>query len=169
MKKILFLSLLPFLLTCESDDICGDAIPTTPRAIIRFYNINDPDNTKQVRNLTVVGVGRTDSIVFNSTTDSIVLPLKQGPANVELNNKLLLNKDSEYDIDTNTGTNSNPDTINLINLPKLKYVSRACGYRSIYEVKEFTISSDDDNWMYNYQIMNTTIDDETEAHIRVYH
>jgi hypothetical protein len=169
MKKILFLTILPFLLTCESDDICADATSTTPRAIIRFYNINDPDNTKQVRNLTVVGLGKTDSLVYNTSTDSIILPLKQGPEDIYLTTSFLLKKDTDYDIDTNAGNFSNTDTINLINLPKLKYVSRACGYRLIYEENEISISNDNDNWMYNYQIMNTTIDDETEAHIRIYH
>ena len=77
MKKILLLTIIPFLLTCESDDICADATSTTPRAIIRFYNINDPENTKQVRNLTVVGVDKTDSLVYNTSTDSIILPFSK--------------------------------------------------------------------------------------------
>ena len=48
--------LLLTLLYCESDDICPETTPTTPRIIITFYDINNPDEKKTVESLAVYAI-----------------------------------------------------------------------------------------------------------------
>ena len=81
MKKFSVLAILIILtgLSCERDDICSENTPTTPSLVIRFYNVDDQEQTKQVRLLTVNGIDSEgnllDDIVSSISTDSIVLPL----------------------------------------------------------------------------------------------
>ena len=47
MKKIIALLLLCFVITnCEKDDICSADTGTTPKLILRFYDIADEEETK---------------------------------------------------------------------------------------------------------------------------
>ena len=36
---------------CESDDICPESTLTTPRMIITFYDVNNPEVRKKVESL----------------------------------------------------------------------------------------------------------------------
>ena len=38
---------------CESDDICPESTLTTPRMIITFYDVNNPEERKNVESLGV--------------------------------------------------------------------------------------------------------------------
>ena len=74
MKKYIFhiFILLVAFSSCEKDDICLEA--TTPMLVIRFYDINNPENVKSVNSLTVWAINK-DSIYENKAIDSIVIPL----------------------------------------------------------------------------------------------
>ena len=69
MKKITLL-LLVFCFSfssCEKDDICDANTPTTPRMVIKFFDINNPTVEKSVTNLKVIGEGMTDGVIFNAS------------------------------------------------------------------------------------------------------
>lgn len=171
-KKFLFLFLVMplFYLNCEKDDICASTTSTTPHLIIRFYDINNPSQLKSVRQLSVVGVGDNMDLIINSkTTDSIALPLKFNEENIYTSTEFNLKKDSDYDNDSNTTTASNTDVIKITTLPFFEYVSRACGYRSIFQETKINIIEDDSNWIFNYEIVNDLIENERKAHIKIYH
>ena len=189
MKKILILIVtlvsLIFTLTllgCERDDICAEAVATTPRLIIRFYDINNPDNLKQVRQLEAEGLkdGSDESngiIIPRANTDSINLPLNF-ESEIETFTRFRLTKDADFANDTNADgednedTVSNPDVITIKYTPEFIYVSRACGYKSIFnldEIEGISREVDEDIWITSFEIVNQTIDNENAAQIIIYH
>lgn len=175
MKKFCLIIVLIILtgISCERDDICAEATPTTPHLIIRFYDINEQENTKQVRLLTVNGVDGDgvllETIVNSVSTDSIVLPLYFQEEGIITTSRFELKRDSDFDNDTNDTTVSNTDIIEVSYTPEFIYVSRACGYKSIFNGAQNTLVIDSDNWIFSYEIINPTIENENEAHIILYH
>ncbi|TVZ59890.1 hypothetical protein NA63_2432 [Flavobacteriaceae bacterium MAR_2010_105] len=173
MKKFSVLVLLIILtgISCERDDICAASTPTTPHLIIRFYDINTQDQTKQVRLLSVIGEGMPEGneIVFSTNTDSIVLPLRFQEEGLNTTTRFELKKDTDFDTDSNATTFSNTDILEIRYTPQFVYVSRACGYKSIFNDPQTTIEIDSDNWIFGSEILTTSIDNENEAHIILYH
>jgi len=150
MKKYLtILVLLIFtILSCEKDDICLEE--TTPSLIIRFYDNDLQTEFKQVTSLTVWADGK-DTLYLNQTLDSIVLPL-----DLTQNNTLYGFKSDGIE-----------DQINFTYSRDDVYVSRSCGYKTIFE--NLTIDNNTTNWIKNININNSTIDNETAAHISIFH
>jgi hypothetical protein len=175
MKKFSLLAILIILtgISCERDDICSENTPTTPHLIIRFYNVDDQEQTKQVRLLTVNGVDSEgmplENIVTSTSTDSIVLPLRFQNEGIITTSRFELKRDSDFDTDTNDTTVSNTDIIEVSYTPEFVYVSRACGYKSIFNGAQNTLILDTDNWIFSYEIVNPTIENENAAHIILYH
>ena len=60
-----FLLILALLVSlgCQRDDICAESIETTPLLIIRFYDIEEPDELKAPQNLSIRSVD-SDSTDF---------------------------------------------------------------------------------------------------------
>lgn len=169
MKKIIALLLLCFVITnCEKDDICSAETGTTPKLILRFYDISDEDETKQVPNLLVYGINDSSEIVLFDhigtaaiNRDSVAIPLRtDGNAT-----RFVLHRDFEGD-DFNTG---NFDVITTNYIGEDVYVSRACGYKTIYNALALDLEPDSDNWVINSEIINTTVENETTAHVKIYH
>jgi hypothetical protein len=169
MKKIIALLLLCFVITnCEKDDICSADTGTTPKLILRFYDIADEEETKSVPNLLVYGVNDVDEIVLfdhigltAANKDSIAIPLRtDGNAT-----RFVLHRDFEND-DFNTG---NFDVITANYIDEQVYVSRACGFKTIYNELALDVEPDSDNWVLNSEIINTTVENETTAHVKIYH
>ena len=172
MKKIslLALSILTLgtiIISCEKDDICAESTPTTPQLIIRFYDANDPEETKPVADMLVYGVDDLDQVVFfnnvfHATTDSIIVPLR---TNSDIT-RLVFHKDLLDITDFQTG---NLDVVATSYNREDVYVSRACGYKNIYNDLESNLESDPDNWIVSIEIVNTTVENETSAHVKIYH
>ena len=150
MKKyftIIAVSLIT-MLSCEKDDICIEA--TTPSLIIRFYDNDVQTDAKIVDDLTVWADGK-DSLYVNQILDSIVIPL-------DLTQDQTLYKFSNNLIE---------DEINFSYTRKDIFVSRSCGYKTIFEDLQITNSSS--NWIKNIEINNSTIENDTAAHITIFH
>jgi hypothetical protein len=177
MKKIIsFLLLFAFgLSSCEKDDICDANTPTTPRLIITFYDKNNPTVRKKPKNLTVIGLNQPKGIIFNESapleedkylanTDSIAVPLR---TNAET---------TTYDFTLNSGDENplliNTDRIQFDYTHQEIYVSRACGFKSIFQA--LTLLRTDPNadglWMNEIFIVtpNNNIENENEAHIKIF-
>lgn len=150
MKKYITILLVSFvaILSCEKDDICLEE--TTPNLIIRFYDNDLQTEFKQVSGLTVWADGM-DTIYLNQTLDSIVIPL-------DLTKDNTLYKFSANEIE---------DEINFTYSRNDIYVSRSCGYKTIFE--NIQIDSNTSNWIQNISINNSIIDNETSAHISIFH
>ena len=155
-KYYLFLSLIALLISsCEKDDFCIE--PITPNMIIRFYNATNISETKTVTDLTV-NPNDLDSIYTNVSIDSIVIPLDV------TSNQIIYNFSS--------GTNVDILTIDY-EIEEV-FVSRSCGFKAIFN--SVTVTSDVSNdWIIGLTetLENTItipiIDDESAAHIQIFH
>jgi hypothetical protein len=152
MKKQISFLLLLFLAfsSCIKDDICINAI--TPNLIIRFYKDTIPTELKNVQLDSVWTINKNGLSTYkNVSTDSIAIPLN-------------LNQDiTKYILENN----SVKDTIEFYYTRSDVFVSRSCGYKTIFN--NFQINSYTNNWIKNITINNTSISDEKASHLNIYH
>ena len=153
---------------CEPDDICPQSTPTTPSLIIRFYDISNQESKKSVAKLRIQGVGNDNPLTdYNVvTTDSIVLPLKTDTSSTQYK----LHKDYVF-VDDTTPPNGNEDIITFNYTTEQVYVSRACGYKTIFKNVTLTIEPDTDNWIKSKESLtdNQSVEDEKAAHFKLFH
>jgi hypothetical protein len=155
-KYYLFLSLIALLISsCEKDDFCIE--PITPNMIIRFYNATNISETKAVNDLTI-NISNLDSIYTNVSLDSVVIPLDV------TSNQIIYNFSS----------GSNLDILTIDYEIEEVFVSRSCGFKAIFN--NVTVTSDVSNdWIIGLTetLENTitipTIDDESAAHVQIFH
>lgn len=139
--------LLLGIVSCENDDFCTE--PTTPRLIISFYDKDIPEEYKEIP--IYVWALEKDSIYNLATVDSIYVPFN-----------------------TNATTTSYAlATTNLIDTLKFSYtvedafVSESCGYKSVF--KNLTIDTKTNNWISSIEVTNQSVDNEEQAHVKIYH
>ncbi|EDP70101.1 hypothetical protein FBALC1_11227 [Flavobacteriales bacterium ALC-1] len=182
---ILFIAIA--LINCERDDICAESTLTTPRLLIEFYDAASPDDLKSVTRLTIYGEGLVlddtgmviepteDSdatILYNVNANTAELPLKIEPeAGEEMTiTRFVLEKDTNLRLDTDDTTASNIDIIEITYIAEEIYVSRACGYRSIFNDLAVSLDNDGDTWISNIEVLESrTIEDENTVHVRIFH
>jgi len=178
MKKIIAFAFV-FVLSlssCEKDDICDPNTATTPRLVITFYDITKPSEVKNVNNLKVIGEGMTEGIVFNATATGELKYLANGST---ISIPLKTNEDTTtYSFILNS-TNLNPA---LVNTDKIQFnytrenlfVSRACGYKTVFKLGptdpliHTDAASADGLWMQYVLIETDNIANENETHVKVY-
>ncbi|MBV7270336.1 DUF6452 family protein [Winogradskyella luteola] len=192
MKRKQFLLLFMFLaiFSCERDDICAESTSTTPRLIIEFYDVDSPEDLKNVPRISVYGeelfvdengvftppTESSDSIVeydgtvlFDVNSNTIGLPLLIGTEGDDVTTRFLLEKDTNLRIDDDPTATSNLDIIEISYIPQFEYVSRACGYKSIFTELDITIDSDGDDWIDDIEIDVVNIENENTVHVRIFH
>lgn len=149
MKKYYFLLLLTVIgvYSCEKDDFCID--PITPNLVVRFYDASSTSEIKAVDDLTVWPEGR-DSLYVNSATDSIVIPLD------------VTNAQTIYNFQSGTLI----DQITIDYTVNEVFVSRSCGFKATFTDLATTPTN---NWIQSIQVISTTIEDESAAHIQIFH
>jgi Family of unknown function (DUF6452) len=166
MKKILLILLVTFSFSaCEKDDICDTkSTSTTPKLVLEFYDIINPTAPKIVSNLGIIADGVTTGLAFE-TGSKILVPLKIDATKVRY--KFVQNGT------TNPLTNTNTDIITINYSTKNTYVSRACGYKTTFELAPtngvvLTDSSLIDNlWMREIQVRTIKIENENEIHVKI--
>ncbi len=178
MKKfIIVLIALNFgLSSCEKDDLCDTKTATTPRLVIDFYNKTNTNVKKNVTNLSVVGQGKKEGVVFNAggnekeqylaNGSTISIPLKNDSNSVTFN--FILNTG-------NTNTNIiDTDQITFNYTRKEVYVSRACGFKTVFEltatnsINHVAVPETKNKWIELISIEKSNIDNENEAHLKIY-
>ncbi len=157
------------LWSCERDDICASTTPTTPHLIVRFYNINNRSELKTVRRMNVTAEDNPNYILNDKTVDSLVLPLRVDALDNVNTSRFVLTRDQDYATDSIPTTAANADIIEINYTPELIYVSRACGYKSIFNNLSAIRETDAINWIIDIEVINTTINNEDAAHINIYH
>lgn len=163
MKKIFILIVLfSFAFAgCEKDDICPEDAPTTPQVVIQFFD-NASTASKAVTKLKILEFGTTNVLgVFNEAL--IKLPLKTDADVVKYS--LILNSDNPLFINT--------DYLEFNYSTNTVYISRACGYKSLFElINNSPILTDNivpvDYWIKNITVVTNKILDENETHIKIY-
>ena len=163
-KFLLFLIIAVTQMGCESDEICLE--DTTPKLIIRFYNENIPSELKSVA-LLKVNIEGIDGEYINETitnlTDSIAIPLQV----TDNKTRFILNLQGN----SNLGTEDNIDTIFVSYAQQDVFVSRSCGYKTVFNEAEAGFVKDDDNWIKGLEEKNDPLQiiDENAAHVKIFH
>lgn len=155
---------------CEKDDICAGTTPTTSRLIVEFYDFNNPAILKSVTDLSAFGNGNTEGVVFNSaisdstkyfiTGTSIALPLDIS-TNITNYRLRIFSRSPEPAV-------YNDDEININYTTEQLYVSRACGYKTIFDLENATRVGDANEWIKNITFEPIIIDNEEDVHVKIY-
>lgn len=166
MKKIVLILLFAFSFSaCEKDDICdAKTTETTPKLVVEFYDIVSPTTPKTVSNLVITTEGVTTGISYSSNS-KILIPLKINVDTVTY--KFIQNGATEATTDDNTD-------IITINYSRINtYVSKACGFKTTFELNAtngvvLTDATPADNlWMREVTIRNVKIENENEIHVKI--
>ncbi|MDN3492132.1 DUF6452 family protein [Winogradskyella bathintestinalis] len=200
-RLIIFLSFITLAIanfSCERDDICAETTSTTPRLIVEFYDNDDFEVLKNVPRITAYGedlftdldgtlnepLEASDKIiltlgsetppsyVFNINSNKIALPLRIGPENEEITVRYVLEKDTNLRLDTNNTQTSNIDIIEIKYITEFVYVSRACGYKSIFTQLSISSVTDNDPWIANIindVVTENIVENEDTTHVRIFH
>jgi hypothetical protein len=161
-KLFLYILLLVSFSSCEKDDICAKGTPVTPRIIIEFYDAAQPTIVKNVIQLGVIEPNVTTGIAFTGVS-KIQVPLKTNQ------NSTILRF-----IQNGGDTNASNDNIDILtfNYQRVdEYVSRACGFKTLFYLNEtnpITLTADSNNWIQNIQVQQTNIENENEVHVKIY-
>ena len=163
-----FAALFMVLLTtnCERDDVCSDATPVTPRVVVDFYDYNNNTQLRNVTNMTLKSTD-TDSIITVGNASQVRIPLKTFEDTTTYT--LTINDDE------NPATITRTDTLTFNYARREIYVSRACGYKTVYDLDRGTgnqgvvlNNGTSGNWIRTVVIDSYTIEFENETHIRIY-
>jgi len=162
-------------ISCERDDSCTDATPTTPRLIIDLLDALNPDTKKNVFDLVVIGVDNDDFLpdyIFQDT-DDLILPLRTDDNTTEyiLIKEASVNDNGTPNDNTDDFVDGNQDRITLNYSREEVFVSRACGFKTIFKNVTLTIVQDGDNWMLSREPLtdNQSVEDETTTHFNISH
>ena len=162
-------------ISCERDDICPDATPTTPRLIIDLLDALNPDTKKNVFDLVVIGVDNDDFLpdyIFQDT-DDLILPLRTDDNTTEyiLIKEASVNDNGTPNDNTDDFVDGNQDRITLNYSREEVFVSRACGFKTIFKNVSLSIVQDGDNWMLSREPLtdNQSVEDETTTHFNISH
>ena len=177
MKKIVTLLLLAtFCFSgCEKDDICDANTPTTPRLVIKFYDIANSSVLKSVTNMKVIGEGMPQGIIFNNSTDNSKYLTNANTLSIPLKTDADI---TTYRFILNYG-NPNPSLVNEDKVTfnytrKNVFVSRACGYKTLFDFvpnntyTQTAVPSTNPKWMKYISVEKNNIDNEYETHIKVF-
>lgn len=180
MKKILlsFVVFCCIAMSCERDDICPTDSITTPRLFLAFYSIENPEelNPKNVVRFRVQGIGNNETLPNldgSSNSQEILIPLKTTEGITEFS----MHKD--YSVDDN-GTpddpsddiiNGNEDIVTIEYTTDEVYVSRACGFKTVFKNIRITVADDGDRWIQNYRSVNDNqiVENEDAPHFILFH
>lgn len=150
--------------SCEKDDICVDG--DTPLLVIQFYDIDNPEETKAVPSLRIVGQDQSFTVnTFTDRTslDSIGIPLR---INESATSFIFISDSANNDEDQETG---NVDNLSFQYITSEVFISRACGFIANYNDLTDTLVPDVDNWIKDIEIVSPTVENQTSTHVKIFH
>jgi hypothetical protein len=172
MKKIILLVLAMALTfsSCEKDDICDANTSTTPRLVIRFFDVNNASVAKNVTNLTIIGENLETGISFGGSTiingNTVSIPLQ---TDVDVTTfRFILNFGNQNPAVVNE------DIIRLNYTRKNQFVSRACGFKTTFTLDPVTpfvhtdVATNDGKWINTIAVKNSSIETENETHLEIF-
>ena len=162
LKKYSFLVFIFCLfLSCERDDICPAATPTTPFLIIEFFDVTAPDENKSVQGLSYIAEGTADTVEMGNV-DSIAIPL-----NTNLNTTRY-----KFIKNTNDPNLINVDEVEFIYQLDDIYINRSCGFKAVYRNLSAIRQIEDppsDNWIRSVNLEQMNVENEQNTHISILH
>lgn len=164
MRKIWFVGLLALgLSACEKDDICSGSESETPNVVIRLFDRLDPEIPKAAVKIAAIAEGFNDTLIFRSTS-AIDLPLQINTSETTWN--LVL-----YVPNVSNDTTHFRDQLRFTYTPEALYVSKACGYKTIFHefnaVKTTPISNE--TWIRSINRLTNELTNTDNAHLQLYY
>ena len=167
MKKLIIVSIALIIAfsfwNCEKDDICENGTPTTPRMIVEFYDNLNPTVKKTVTNLGIVADGMTTGILYNGVS-KIEVPLQ---TNADITKYGFIFDSRNVDLSLR-----NEDKITINYTRTDVFISRACGYKTVFGLLEnpngIVKTIDTDNWIKEIVIQKYKILNEDEVHVKIF-
>jgi len=151
--------------SCEKDDICDGQV-ATPNVRIEFYDRANSANLKPFYKIEcfVIPEIPTDTIkvieFFNKS--EIQLPL-----NIASNQTIWNLKLTQI---VNNDTISEVDQLRFNYTPKAEYVSKACGYKSVFTDLTTSLNQGaSGNWITNFSPLTNNIINEENPHAKIYY
>jgi len=169
---IYLIFIFSFITSCEKDDICAESTATTPKLIITFKDANNTTESKAVESLGIYAVKDNQWILLESingiTTDSIAIPLRNDIdisefkfyKNYSLIDEVIQGEENHIYLDYSSVE---------------VFVSRACGFinnyidLSILTYDPAVFGPPIESWINGSELVNSTIDNETQAHVEIFH
>jgi len=148
-------------LSCERDDICPAATPTTPLLIIEFFDVTAPDENKNVQRLSYVAEGSED-VIIAGTTDSIAIPLD---TNLNITTFTFISNTDNEEF-------TNADKVEFIYEVDEVYINRSCGFKAVYRNLSAIRQIEDppsDNWIRSVTVEQMNVENEQNTHISILH
>lgn len=166
MKKALLNSLfytliLSLFISCERDDICPEAVDTSPKLVVSFFDADNPTNSRSVVELAVREVENDTAMLFRSAS-RIAIPLKTNA--IETTYVFILNPEAE--------SGGLIDTLSFTYATDRIYVSRACGFKVNFldfRARQQNIDNNPDSWIRSIQVNETTLRNESETHLSIFY
>ena len=157
MKKLLTLIAVLILCptACEPDDICLEGTTGSPNLIVVFYDKNQTDTKKSVTDLQIKGLDM-ETLLYDSTTDSISLPIKT------------ISNSTSFSLIATQNGNTLEDIITFNYDPEDKFISRACGFKTRFNNLTFS-TSNTLNWVEFIEILTDSISDTNNTHVKILH
>lgn len=144
--------------SCQKDDICPEGTPTTPLLLIEFYDAEDPTRLKAVPNLAIHAVGEEELLLEPTTVNAVSIPLRTDQNTTEY--RFIWNSGTEFE---------NEDRVTFTYSPEPEYINRACGFRMNYHDLNVSREASQDNWILTDLVIQTNVENDTEAHISFTH
>ena len=161
--------------SCEPDDICDPTTPTTPRMLIEFYDKTNPSIRKNVNDLKVIGENQEEGVILSPSATGDDRYVTSG-------NSILLPLNTEKDTVKyefiNYSKSKNPLLLNTDNIEfrytrENFYVSRACGFKTVFTLAKtdpFTLEDTtpaDELWISYVIVAQKNITYENETIIKI--
>lgn len=139
-------------MSCEKDDFCTKN-PVTPNLVIKFMDATNKTSIKKSDSLYVWANGK-DSLYKNATLDSIIIPLNTNAT------------ETVYNLASGT---LKLNTLKFTYEVNGEFVSRSCGYKAIFNNVKITNTSTS-SWISELATTEiSTINNQANAHVIIYH
>lgn len=164
MKKVwlLVISCLG-LISCEKDDICVGGESITPNVVIELYDKLESEVPKRAVKIAAIANGFNDTLFF---TNSIKIELPLQINTNETGWKLRL-----YELTPTNDTIHKADELQFNYTPEALYVSKACGYKTIFH--DFTTiripNTTGNSWIQSIYRATNELTTNEHAHIHLYY
>ncbi|WP_100615904.1 DUF6452 family protein [Confluentibacter citreus] len=171
---LICVTLAVITISCERDDICPESTPTTPKLIIEFYDSANPENVKFVPLIRVQGINNDEVLEgYNAANvQKLELPLRidTTATQYKLHRDYSINNNGTPDDPSDDFANGNEDIITIKYTTEQVFVSRACGYKTVFKNVSLTIEDDTNKWILSRQSVtdNQSVEDETTAHFYLF-
>ncbi|TBN06770.1 hypothetical protein EYD45_02480 [Hyunsoonleella flava] len=185
MKKVSLLILMLVVVgnySCERDDLCPEATQTTARLVIEAFDVSLPEDSKNIFGLRIEGInenGEGNGVLENYnvvTSSELILPLRTDAevTQYKLHRDYAINDNGTPDDTSDDFEEGNEDIITITYIPEDVFVSRACGFKTVFNNVQIRIDVDDvddDEWIRSITTENDNqiVENEAEAHFILLH